>query len=141
MNANATAAPHPSRASSAMHWLTRAVNPIGKAMAGHRWFKLYGLLVHRGRTSGREYRIAVVVRPFEDGFVIPMPFGERTQWAKNLVAAGGGQVVWNGRTYDVVSPELIDADAAGPSMPGIQRAAIGKLGMSTFMRLRIADPT
>jgi hypothetical protein len=141
MNAEATATPHPSRTSKAMRRLTRAVNPIGKAMAGHRWFKLYGLLVHRGRTSGHEYRIAVVVRPFEDGFVIPMPFGERTQWAKNVAAAGGAQLIWNGRTYDVTAPELIDAEAAGSSLSGIQRAAVGKVGMTTFMRLRIADTT
>jgi hypothetical protein len=141
MNAKATAAPHLSRTSSVMHGLTRAVNPIGKAMAGHRWFKLYGLLVHRGRTSGREYRIAVVVRPFEDGFVIPMPFGERTQWAKNVVAAGGAHIVWNGRSYDVTSPELIDSETAWPAFSGAQRAAVGRVGMTTFMRLRIAATT
>jgi deazaflavin-dependent oxidoreductase (nitroreductase family) len=138
MNAQASATPHPSRASSAMRRFTRAVNPIGKVLAGHRWFKLYGLLVHTGRTSRQEYRIAIVVRPFEDGFVIPMPFGERTQWAKNVVAAGGAQIVWNGKTYNVTSPELIDADAAGPAMSGVQRAAVGRVGMMTFMRLRIA---
>ena len=138
MNAEATAAPHPSRSSALMRRFTRAVNPIGKAFAGHRWFTLYGVLVHRGRTSGHEYRIAVVVRSFEDGFVIPMPFGERTQWAKNIMAAGGARIVWNGRTYDVMSPELIDAETAGPSFSGAQRAAVGKIGMTTFMRLRIA---
>jgi hypothetical protein len=141
MNGEASATPHPTRTSTAMRRLTRAVNPIGKAMAGHRWFTLYGLLVHRGRTSGHEYRIAVVVRPVEGGFVIPMPFGDRTQWAKNVVAAGGAQIVWNGNTYDVTAPELINADAAGPSMSGVQRAAVGRVGMTTFMRLRIADAT
>jgi hypothetical protein len=141
MNAEATATPHPSRTSTAIRRLTRAVNPIGKAMAGHRWFKLYGLLVHRGRSSGAEYRIAVVVRPFEDGFVIPMPFGDRTQWAKNVVAAGGAQIVWNGRTYDVTEPKLIGSELAGSSLSGLQRAAVGKVGMTTFMRLRIADST
>ena len=101
-----------------MRRVTRAVNPIGKAMAGHRWFKLYGLLVHTGRKSGQEYRIAIVVRPFEDGFVIPVPFGPATQWAKNVIAAGGATVIWNGRTYRVTDPRLIDAEAAGPVAVG-----------------------
>jgi hypothetical protein len=35
-----------------MRSATRAFNPIGRALAGHRWFKLYGLLVHRGRGPG-----------------------------------------------------------------------------------------
>ena len=102
-----------------MRRVTRAVNPIGKAMAGHRWFKLYGLLVHTGRKSGQEYRIAIVVRPFEDGFVIPVPFGPATQWAKNVIAAGGATVIWNGRTYRVSDPRLVDAETAGPSHDGL----------------------
>jgi len=122
-----------------MRRITRAVNPIGKAMAGHRWFKLYGLLVHTGRKSGQEYRIAIVVRPFEDGFVIPVPFGPATQWAKNVIAAGGATVVWNGRTYRVTDPRLIDAEAAGPSLSGAQRAAAGRVGIATYMQVRIAD--
>jgi deazaflavin-dependent oxidoreductase (nitroreductase family) len=141
MNAQATATPRPSRTATVLRRITRAVNPIGKALAGHRWFTLYGLLVHRGRTSGREYRIAVVVRPLDDAFVIPMPFGETTQWARNVIAAGGATVVWNGRTYRVTSPEVVDAETAGPSLSAPQRAAVAKLGMTTFMRLRIADAT
>ena len=139
MNTQAAATPHPSRTSAAMRRVTRAVNPIGKAMAGHRWFKLYGLLVHTGRKSGQEYRIAIVVRPFEDGFVIPVPFGPATQWAKNVIAAGGATVIWNGRTYRVTDPRLIDAEAAGPSLSGAQRAAAGRVGIATYMQVRIAD--
>jgi deazaflavin-dependent oxidoreductase (nitroreductase family) len=123
-----------------MRRITRAANPIGKAMAGHRWFKLYGLLVHTGRTSGQEYRIAVVVRPFEGGFVIPMPFGPATQWAKNVIAAGGATVLWNGRTYRVIDPQLIDSATAGATMAGWQRAAGDRVGIDTYMQVRIADP-
>jgi deazaflavin-dependent oxidoreductase (nitroreductase family) len=117
---------------------TRAFNPIGRALAGHRWFTLYGLLVHRGRTSGREYRTPLVVRPVDGGFVIPMPFGDSTQWAKNLFAAGHGEIVWNGRTYEVEAPEVIDQATAGPALSGSQRVAVDRLGLASFMRVRIA---
>ena len=117
---------------------TRAFNPIGRALAGHRWFTLYGLLVHRGRTSGREYRTPLVIRPVDGGFVIPMPFGESTQWAKNLFSAGRGQIVWNGRTYEVDGPEVIDQATASPSFSGSQRAAVERIGLGSFMRVRIA---
>ena len=124
-----------------MRRVTRAVNPIGKAMAGHRWFKLYGLLVHTGRKSGQEYRIAIVVRPFEDGFVIPMPFGPATQWAKNVIAAGGATVIWNGRTYRVTDPRLDRfVEAAGPDAcrAGSGPPAVAS-GIDTYMQVRIAD--
>jgi hypothetical protein len=117
---------------------TSAFNPIGRVLAGHRWFKLYGLLVHRGRSSGREYRTPLVIRPVEGGFVIPMPFGESTQWAKNILTGGVGQIVWNGRTWDVDSPELIDEAAAGPAFSRSQRAGIERFGIGSFLRVRIA---
>src|SRR4029453_4164496 len=136
MSSNVTSTTQPSRTSTLMRRATRLVGPIGRALAGHRWFTLYGLLIHRGRTSGREYRIPVVRRPLDDGFVIPMPWGASTQWVKNVEAAGGARIIWNGRAYDVVAPEGIDADAAGPALSGVQRTAVGRLGMNTFMRLR-----
>ena len=138
MSIEATATPHPSRSSTAKRRAVRLVGPIGRAMAGHRWFKLYGILVHRGRTSGREYRIPIVARPFDGGFVIPMPFGESTQWARNVLAAGGATIVWNGRPYHVTSPEIIDAEAAGPTLSAFQKAAIGRVGIAEFMRVRVA---
>ena len=121
-----------------MRQATRAFNPIGRALAGHRWFKLYGLLIHRGRSSGREYRTPLVIRPVEGGFVIPLPFGDRTQWAKNLVTSGGGTIVWNGRTYEVETPEVIDQATASPAFSGSQRAGIERFGLGSFLRVRIA---
>jgi deazaflavin-dependent oxidoreductase (nitroreductase family) len=117
---------------------TRAFNPIGRALSGRRWFTLYGLLIHRGRTSGREYRTPLVVRRIDGGFVIPMPFGESTQWAKNLFAAGRGLIVWNGRTYDVDAPEMIDDVAAAPALNGAQRAGVERFGIRSFVRVRIS---
>ena len=117
---------------------TRAFNPIGRALAGHRWFKLYGLLVHRGRASGKEYRTPLVIRPVEGGFVIPLPFGDRTQWAKNLFTAGAGTVIWNGRTYQVDAPEIIDKATASTAFSGSQRAGIDRFGLGSFLRVRIA---
>lgn len=121
-----------------MRLATKAFNPIGRALAGHRWFKLYGLLIHRGRTSGREYRTPLVVRPVDGGFVIPMPFGRSTHWARNLIAAGSGQIVWDGRTFDVDEPEIIDPEAAGPAFSGSQRKGIERFGIEAFLRVRVA---
>jgi F420H(2)-dependent quinone reductase len=117
---------------------TRAFNPIGRALSGRRWFTLYGLLIHRGRTSGREYRTPLVIRPIEGGFVIPMPFGESTQWARNLLAAERAEIVWNGRSYEIDTPEVIDEVAAAPALNRAQRAGIERFGIRAFMQVRIA---
>ena len=66
---------------------TRLFNPLAMLLAGTRIFPLYGVLEHRGRRSGKLFRTPVVVRPTVDGFVVPMPWGEGTDWYRNVKAA------------------------------------------------------
>jgi hypothetical protein len=56
----------------------RVFNSLVLLFAGTRFFPLYGVIEHRGRRSGRIFHTPVVVRPVADGFVVPMPWGERT---------------------------------------------------------------
>jgi len=53
----------------------RPFNAFVLRFAGSRYLRLYGVVHHRGRRSGRTYTTPVVVRPTADGFVIPL--GER----------------------------------------------------------------
>ncbi len=64
--------------------LIAATNPILRPLAGTRWFRLWGVIQHTGRKSGKAYATPIVARRYGDGFVIPMPFGERTNWANNV---------------------------------------------------------
>ena len=66
----------------------RLFNSLMLRFAGRRFFPLYGVIEHRGRRSGRIFHTPVVVRPLADGFVVPMPWGERTDWYRNVRAAG-----------------------------------------------------
>ena len=56
----------------------RLFNSLLSRFAGRRFFPLYGVIEHRGRRSGRIFHTVVVVRPVAEGFVVPMPWGERT---------------------------------------------------------------
>jgi deazaflavin-dependent oxidoreductase (nitroreductase family) len=104
-----------------MRRLAIAFGPLGRRLAGTRWFPLWAILRHTGRTSGRPYAIPVVALPTDDGFLIPMPFGSRTQWAQNLIASGRGGVRWRGHEYGIARPELVElgdpevsSELAGP---------------------------
>jgi deazaflavin-dependent oxidoreductase (nitroreductase family) len=117
--------------------LARLGAPLSRPLAGRRLFRLWGVLHHIGRTTGRAYAIPVVTRRIPDGFVIPVPFGERTQWVKNLQAAGGGHIRWDGRDFEVVDPvvlELADIEAA---FRGYERAVMRRAG-ARFVRVRDA---
>jgi deazaflavin-dependent oxidoreductase (nitroreductase family) len=112
-----------------------ATNPILRPLAGTRWFRLWGVVHHTGRKSGTPYATPVVVRRTSDGFVIPMPFGERTNWANNVVAAGGASIRWAGRTYRVADPRIVDAAEGMAAFSSIQRALLPRFGISRVLEL------
>jgi deazaflavin-dependent oxidoreductase (nitroreductase family) len=114
----------------------RLFNRLVLRFAGTRFFPLYGVIEHRGRRSGRSFRTPVVVRPTADGFVVPMPWGEHTDWYRNVRAAGGCVIRWKGRDYPVVQPELVDAATLRNAFGAFERAAMSRFGITQSLRLR-----
>ena len=43
----------------------------------------------------------------EGSFYIALPYGERTDWAKNVLASGTAEISVGGRTYGVERPEIV----------------------------------
>jgi deazaflavin-dependent oxidoreductase (nitroreductase family) len=106
-------------------------------LAGTRFLPLYGVIEHRGRHTGKPFRTPVVVRPTGDGFVVPMPWGTRTDWYRNVRAAGACVIRWKGRDYPLVQPDVIaDPAAAGARFGAFERAMMPRLGITHFLRLR-----
>ena len=115
--------------------LIGATNPLLRPLAGTRWFRLWGVIHHTGRKSGTAYATPIVVRRYGDGFVIPMPFGDGTNWTNNVIAAGGGSLRWAGRTYQVTDPRIVDATEAMAAFSSIQRTLLPRFGISRVLRL------
>ncbi|WP_239453435.1 MULTISPECIES: nitroreductase family deazaflavin-dependent oxidoreductase [Microbacterium] len=100
--------------------LVKATEPIALALAGRRWVPLWALLHHRGRKSGAEYATPVAVVPTVDPGVvlIGLPWGSKTNWARNVVAAGAADLTWKGAVHHVVDPRIIEpGEAAALSKP------------------------
>jgi len=131
----ATAAPR-QRPNSAFLALTRVFNTVVLPLAGTRWLPLYGVLEHRGRRSGKLFRTPVVVRPTPDGFVVPMPWGDTTDWYRNVRAAGGCQVRWKNRVYVVGEPTVVDLTTGEAAFSGFQRGAMRRFGIQKALKLR-----
>jgi deazaflavin-dependent oxidoreductase (nitroreductase family) len=87
------------RSYAAVRTAARVLNPLVLSLAGTRLLPLYGVIEHHGRRSGKAYRTPVVVRPTNDGFVVPMPWGEHTDWYRNVRAVGECVLRWRGRDY------------------------------------------
>lgn len=74
------------------------------------------IICHRGRRSGRLYRTPVHGYKRGRTLGVVVLYGEGSDWVQNVLA-GGGQVVRAGRTYELVSPRLVDpAHADGVSV-------------------------
>ncbi len=105
-------------------WALRVTAPVALALSGRRWFPLWAIVHHRGRRSGTPYATPVAVIPTgaTDTFLIGLPWGPKTNWARNVLAAGGATVTWKGSDHEATEPRLIETkDAAALSKPLFRR--------------------
>jgi deazaflavin-dependent oxidoreductase (nitroreductase family) len=73
-----------------------------------------GVVVHRGRRSGRTYRTPVAVFATSTGPVIGLFYGLQSDWVKNVLAAGEVEMLARGRTVHFGSPRIYhDESRAG----------------------------
>jgi deazaflavin-dependent oxidoreductase (nitroreductase family) len=98
------------------------------------WAPGLGLVVHRGRRSGREYQTPVNVFQAGDGFIIALTYGADTDWVKNVLAAGGCELRTRGRAFRVDSPRVYRDEARRGIRP-VDRQALRLLGVADFLSL------
>jgi len=123
--------------------LTTVLNPVVLKLAGHRHVMMAAQIRHVGRRSGRTYVTPAGARLTGDRFVIPLTFGNSSDWSRNVRAAGGCEIRLDGAEYRAVQPELADRDQAravvraafGP----VERATFRMLGIRQYLLLRRAD--
>jgi len=131
----------PSVAARITRSLARATAPLTRPIAGRRFFPLWAIVHHVGRRSGRTYAIPVAIRVTEDTFTIPLPWGEETQWLRNVVAANGCRIRWRGTDHAVASPCMIGFEEAADVFTPALRAVLRAAGIRSFLRLdRGASP-
>jgi deazaflavin-dependent oxidoreductase (nitroreductase family) len=106
---------------SALRLLTRVTRPLALRSAGEEGSNT-SVIRHVGRRSGRTYQTPVVAVQHGDSFLIALPYGQRTDWLKNVLGKGSAAIVTNGHTYGVDRPEVIPmAEATAYFRPKEQR--------------------
>lgn len=95
---------------------------------------------HRGRVSGRDLETPVDAVPVEDGFVIALVYGSRTQWLRNVLASGSATIVHDGRAVEVDRPRVIPMHDAEAFFPAGDRRGFSVLGVRQCLRVRLAGP-
>jgi deazaflavin-dependent oxidoreductase (nitroreductase family) len=69
----------------------------------------WAVIGHTGRKSGKAYRTPVFGFVGGGSFAVPILYGERTDWVRNLLAANGGTLQRGGRRYELRDPRIVPA--------------------------------
>jgi len=109
-------------------WNKAGLNKVTRHIAP--WMPGFGVVVHRGRRSGRRYETPVNVFTNGDQYIIALTYGPDADWVKNVLAAGSCELRTRGRAIQLSSPRLYHDD---------NRPDIGPLPRQALRALRVAD--
>jgi deazaflavin-dependent oxidoreductase (nitroreductase family) len=107
-------------------------NDITRKISGTQRSSL-GLLTHVGRRSGRSYQTSLGATAYRDGFLVPLTYGPRTDWYRNLTANGAGTLAWKGHTYRIERPEIISGPEPMRVWPMGSRIMLRLAGVHDFV--------
>jgi hypothetical protein len=97
------------------------------------------MIRHQGRISGRSYETPIVPFATDDGFLVSLPYGPGTDWAKNVLAHGSAVLVTDGRTYTVDRAEVIATELVNDQFPPGEQRTHRLFGVDQCLRLRRVD--
>ena len=91
------------------------INPIAMHLAGR--VGSLTVVIHTGRRSGRMYRTPV--RAFRRGDLVAIGanFGAASEWVRNILSAGGCEILLRGNQLHLTQPRLLDLRELPPVFP------------------------
>jgi deazaflavin-dependent oxidoreductase (nitroreductase family) len=110
----------------------RVLGPLAERLPG------FGIVIHRGRRSGREYRTPVNVFHRGDRYVIALTYGADSQWVRNVLAAGALDVEIRGRRVQLTEPRVVH-DERRRLVPAPVRLPLAAANVSDFLVSRRAS--
>ena len=111
-------------------------NPLAERISG--WMPGLGILIHRGRRTGRAYRTPLAVFRRPGGYAIALTYGPEAEWVHNVLAAGGAVLERGGVRRRLTDPRVV-RDPARRLVPPWVRPALWLLGADAFLLLDYGD--
>jgi deazaflavin-dependent oxidoreductase (nitroreductase family) len=102
------------------------------------WVPGFGVVVHRGRRSGRTYETPVNVFPTSNGVRIALTYGADSDWVKNVSAAGGCRLRTRGRVLSLTDPHVVHDPGRG-GIRAVERQVLRLLRVADFLVLTEAS--
>lgn len=121
------------------HVANRYLNPVLRHVAPR--LPAFGILMYRGRKTGRIYRTPVNVFRRGDAYFFFLTYGSDAQWVKNVLAAGACSIETRGRVVELVDPELVVDPELRPAPPLVRFLERRIAGVTEYLRMRAASST
>ena len=96
----------------------------------------FGVVVHTGRRSLRQYRTPVNVFRRDDRYIIALTYGSNADWVRNVLAHGGCTLETQGRTLHLSRPRLFHDESRHP-VPAPVRLVLGLVNVNDFLELTV----
>jgi deazaflavin-dependent oxidoreductase (nitroreductase family) len=113
---------------------TRYVDPVLRPLA--RRLPAFGVVIHRGRKSGRIYETPVNVFREGEAYLFFLTYGSDAQWVKNILAAGSCSLETRGRVVQLVDPELVTDPELRPAPQPARFIERRLAGVTQYLRMR-----
>lgn len=95
---------------------------------------------HRGRVSGLAYETPVDAVPTDDGFLIALVYGSRTDWLRNVLATGSATIVHDGQATQVDRPEVVPMHSVEARFKAGDRRGFRWLAIDEALRVHRVEP-
>ena len=113
----------------------RIFNPVTLKFAGSSYCPI-SVIRHVGRRSGTAYATPVIAQAVDNGFVFALPYGDKVDWYRNILAAGRGTVVWRGKEYPVERPDPLEVKTDASALPLAIRMIVRLVGAQHFIQMK-----
>jgi deazaflavin-dependent oxidoreductase (nitroreductase family) len=107
-------------------------NRIARRFAGR--LPGFAIVVHRGRRSGRTHRTPVNAFRRPGGWVFALTYGPGAEWVRNVLAAGGCELIAGGRVHRLAVPRVV-RDPGRRLVPAAVRPVLRLANVDHFLEL------
>lgn len=97
------------------------------------------VLIHVGRVSGTTYRTPLDAHLLSDGYLFIPRYGPRTDWLKNVFAAGVARLAIDGEEIELEAPRLVRKRDVWPVLSPATKAPSGINEEADLLRMDIAQ--
>ena len=110
----------------------RLLGPLAMRLPG------FGVVVHTGRQTRRQYRTPVNVFRRGDRYIIALTYGSNADWVRNVLADGGCTLETRGQTLHLSRPRLFH-DESRDAVPAPVRLVLGIINVCDFLELIVDE--